>query len=250
MTEQGPYPTSLITGGTTGIGLATAKLLHARGFGVLVTGRNPHTLDAARAELPGDVAVIQADARSLADAERVADEAKRRFGTLGVVFLNAGIGQLIPLQDMDEATYDDHFDTNVKGAFFTLQKVLPLLGAGSSVIFNGAVSTRKGIPAWSVYSATRGALTAMSRALSVELAPRGIRVNVLTIGPTDTPAIDKLGLTDDQLEGHRKQISAVVPMGRYGTSEEVARVVDFLASPAAGFITGSDLVVDGGFTAA
>ena len=154
----------------------------------------------------------------------------------------------MPMQDVDEATYDEHFDVNVKGAFFTLQKVLPLLGAGSSVIFNGAVGARKGLPQWSVYSATKGALTSMTRALSSELAPRGIRVNIITPGPIDTPALGKLGLPPGQLDEFKKAATGGAPMGRIGTSDEVAQVVAFLASPAASYITGADIVVDGGLS--
>jgi NAD(P)-dependent dehydrogenase (short-subunit alcohol dehydrogenase family) len=249
MPAKGPRPTALITGGTTGIGLATAQVLHARGFSVMITGRNPATLAAAKDVLPADVAVVRADAGSMADIQRVADEARQRFTTLGVVFLNAGIGRLVPFQDVDEATYDEHFDVNIKSAFFTLQKVLPLLGAGSSVVFNGALGARKGLQNWSVYSATKGALTSMTRALSVELAPQGVRVNVITAGPIDTPAMDRLGLPPDQLDGFRKAIADNTPLGRYGTSEEVAELVAFLASPAAGYITGADFVIDGGLSA-
>lgn len=249
MTTPSSPPVALITGGTTGIGLATARVLHAQGFAVLVTGQNPETLAAAQHALPDDIVVFRADARSVADAERVGAELRQRFGKVDVAFLNAGIGRMLPLEAVDEAFYDDHFDVNVKGQFFTLQKILPLLGTGSSVIFNGAPSAQHGTPNFSVYSGTKGALISMVRALAVELAARRIRVNMVTPGPIDTPAMGKLGLPADVLAGFRETIAARLPAGRFGSDEEVARTVAFLASSAASFINGANIVVDGGFSA-
>ena len=240
---------ALITGGTTGMGLATARVLHAQGFAVIVTGQNPNTLAAAQRVLPNDVVVFRADLRSITDAERVAAELQQRFGKVDVSFLNAGVGRMLPLEAVDEATYDEHFDVNVKGQFFTLQKILPLLGEGSSVIFTGANGATKGIDNWSVYSGTKGALLSMVRALAVELAPRKIRVNMITPGPMDTPAIGKLGLPAEALDAFRESIAARIPLGRLGSVEEIARTVVFLASPAASFITGTNIIVDGGLDA-
>ena len=242
--------TILITGGTTGIGLATARVFHAEGYAVLITGQNPDTLAAAQHTLPGDVVVLRADARSITDAEKVAAELRQRFGKVDVAFLNAGIGRMLPIEAIDEATFDEHFDVNVKGQFFTLQKILPLLGQGSSVIFNGALGAELGLANWSVYSATKGALLSMVRALSAELAPRGIRVNAVSPGPIDTPAFSKLGLPAEMLGALKQGVAARAPLGRFGSGEEVARVVAFLASPAASYITGINLPVDGGLSAA
>lgn len=240
-------PAALITGGTTGIGLATARVLHDGGYAVVVTGQNPETLASARRALADDVVVVHADARALADAERVAADLQRRFGRLDVAFLNAGIGRRMPLEAVDEAAYDECFDVNVKGQVFTLQKILPLLGRGSSVVFNSAVSAHRGVADWSIYSAAKGALLSLARALAVELAPRGIRVNAVTPGPIDTPAFGKLGLPPPALSGLKEHVTARVPLGRFGSDEEVARAVAFLASSAASFITGAEIAIDGGF---
>jgi len=240
-------PVALITGGTSGIGLATAHTLHKRGYAVVVTGRNPHTIAEAERNLPAEVSVLRADAASLADADRVVAELTLRHGKVDLVLLNAAIEQLAPLADLDEATFDETFAINVKGQVFLVQKLLPLLSPGSSVIFTSSIAAEKGMPNLSVYSATKGAQLALARALAVELAPRGIRVNAVSPGPIDTPALHKLGLGADELEAFKKTLTARVPLGRFGTAEEVADTVAFLASPRGGYITGANAAVGGGF---
>jgi NAD(P)-dependent dehydrogenase (short-subunit alcohol dehydrogenase family) len=248
MTQTGSRPTALITGGTSGIGLATARVLHEKGFAVLITGANPETLAAAQRNLPGDVVVLKADARIMSDTARVADELKQRFGRLDFAFLNAGVGRMLPLEAVDEATFDEHFDINIKGQFFTLQKILPLLTPGGSVLFSTAVGAHRGFPNWSVTSATKAAICGLVPALAVELAPRAIRVNAIRPGPIDTPAIGKLGLPAEVIAAFREGIPQRTPLGRFGTAEEVAEVVAFLASPAARYITGTTIEVDGGMS--
>lgn len=243
------HPAALITGGTTGIGLATARVLHKEGYAVFVTGQNPNNIEDAQRTLPDDVIVFRADARSLADADRVVSEVKQRFGKLDVVFLNAGVGRFVPLEAVDVAYYDELFDINLKGQFFILQRVLPLLNKGSSVIFNSAIGAVKGFPNWSVYSATKGAMLSLVRALAVELAPRGIRVNAIIPGPVETPAMGKLGLPAEALSKFKETITARVPLGRFGSAEEIAHTVLFLASSSASFITGANIPVDGGMSA-
>jgi NAD(P)-dependent dehydrogenase (short-subunit alcohol dehydrogenase family) len=248
MTQTASRPAALITGGTSGIGLAVARVLHKNGYWVLVTGQNPETIAAAQKSLPGEVVILRADARVLADADRVADEVQRRFRKLDFAFLNAGIGRFLPLEAVDEAAFDEHFDVNVKGQFFTLQKILPLFEEGGSVLFTSAVGAHRGFPAWSVYSATRGAIDGLVPALAAELAPRGIRVNAIRPGPTDTPAFGKLGLPEDAVAVFRQGIPRRVPIGRFAKAEEVADVVAFLASPASRYVTGTTIDVDGGMS--
>lgn len=226
--------TALITGGTSGIGKATAELLHSRGHRVLVTGLDT----VAAAGLPGDVLVVRADARSLSALDHAIDVARREFGSLDVLFLNAGISRPGPIESTDEDAFDALFDVNVKGTFFTLQKALPLLNEGASVVFT--VGAGEGVGAAMI--AAKGALLPMMRALALELAPRGIRVNAVSPGLIDTPAYGKLGVTPEMIAAWAEG----VPLGRAGAAADVAEAVAFLASDAAGYITGDNLVVSGG----
>jgi NAD(P)-dependent dehydrogenase (short-subunit alcohol dehydrogenase family) len=246
MTTSTSAPVALVTGGTTGIGLATAQVLHKRGYAVMVTGRNPDSLAAAQRVLPDDVVVFRADARSVADADAVAAELSRRFGKLDLAFLNAGVTSLVPLEALDEETYDWHFDTNLKGQVFLLQKVLPLLGRGSSVVLTSSTGSDRGNPGMAVYAATKGAQLSLMRTLAVELAPRGIRVNAVSPGPIETPMMTKLGMPADKLDDFKVSFAARIPTGRFGTPEEIANAVAFLGSAEASYITGANLVADGG----
>jgi NAD(P)-dependent dehydrogenase (short-subunit alcohol dehydrogenase family) len=248
--KSGSNRTAVITGGTSGIGLATARFFHGEGYAVLVTGQNPETLAAARRTLPEDVLVFKADSRSLPDSERLAAEVKDRFGHLDFLYLNAGIGRMIPIEAVDERFFDDVVGTNLKGQYFTLQKLLPLLSEGSSVVFNSGLAAQRGTPNYSVLTATKGASEALTRALAAELAPRKIRVNCITPGPVETPAFAKLGLPSETLKGLKDLVATRVMLGRFGGDDEIARAIGFLASPAASYITGTNLNVDGGMGAA
>lgn len=239
-------PTALITGGTSGIGLATAQLLHERGYQVVVTGQNPDTITQARHELPADVVVLQADARSLADTDHVVEDVHTRFGALTTLFLNAGITRPTPAGTVDEATYDELFAINTKGQFFTLQKTLPLLTDGASIVFTVGIGATRGVTGGSVTAASRGALLAMVPSLALELAPRRIRVNAVSPGPIDTPIWSKFGVPPENVGAMLDAVAAQNPFGRLGTAREIAETVAFLASDGAAYITGQNIVVAGG----
>ncbi|MEU8874966.1 SDR family oxidoreductase [Streptomyces javensis] len=227
-------PAALITGGTSGIGKATAELLHSRGYRVMVTG----TGNAADPGLPEEVMVVRADARSLPDLDHAMDRARARFGSLDLLFLNAGISRPGPIESTDEDAFDALFDINVKGTFFTLQKALPLLNEGASVVFT--VGAGEGIGA--AMTAAKGALLPLMRSLALELAPRRIRVNAVSPGVIDTPAYSKLGVSQEMIDSWAGDI----PLGRVGAPADIAEAVAFLASDAAGYITGDNLTVSGG----
>ncbi|MEU0603665.1 SDR family oxidoreductase [Streptomyces sp. NPDC006393] len=225
----------MITGGTSGIGKATAELLHARGYSVMVTGRET----TSNTGLPKDVLVVQADAGSLSDLDHAIEQARKHLGFLDLLYLNAGISRPGSISATDETAFNALFDINVKGTFFTLQKALPLLSDGSSVVF----TVGAGEGADPAQAAAKGALLPMMRSAAMELAPRGIRVNAVSPGMIDTPAYSKMGITREQLD---EWAATTVPLARVGTPADIAEAVAFLASDAATYITGDNLIVSGG----
>ncbi|MEU0503256.1 SDR family oxidoreductase [Nocardia sp. NPDC005998] len=227
-------PAALITGGTSGIGKATAELLHSRGYRVMVTGLDNH-VDAG---LHDDVVVVRADARSLPDIDQAIDRVRREFGSLDLLFLNAGISRPGSIETIDEDAFDALFDVNVKGNFFTLQKALPLLNEAASVVFT--VGAGEGLG--SAMTAAKGALIPLMRSLALELAARRIRVNAVSPGLINTPAYSKIGVPQEVVESWGRD----VPLGRVGVPADIAEVVAFLASDAADYITGDNLTVSGG----
>jgi NAD(P)-dependent dehydrogenase (short-subunit alcohol dehydrogenase family) len=237
--------TILITGGTTGIGLATAQLLSAQGAKVIVTGRNPETLAAAKKVLT-DVVVLPSDSADLAAAQALGDKIRTFADHLDGAFLNAGIGTFAPFEQVTPKNYDDMFNVNVRGLYFQLQSLLPLLGNPSSVVFTSSIAGSIAFATTSIYSATKAAVISLGKTLAVELAPRGVRVNVLSPGPIDTPIIKKTGLPADQLKAFEETIVAKSLLKRLGTSDEVARAARFLLSEDSSNITGTELIIDGG----
>lgn len=237
--------TVLITGGTTGIGLATAQRLGAEGAKVIVTGRNPETLAAAKKVLTGAV-VLPSDAGDLAAAQALGEEVKKYVDHLDGAFLNAGVASFVSIEAATPKNFDDMFNVNVRGLYFQLQSLLPLLGNPSSVVFTSSIAGSTAFAGASIYSATKAAVISLGRTLAVELAQRGVRVNVLSPGPIDTPILKKSGLPADQLKGFEETIVAKSLLKRFGTSDEVARAARFLLSEDSSNITGTELIIDGG----
>jgi NAD(P)-dependent dehydrogenase (short-subunit alcohol dehydrogenase family) len=226
--------TALITGGTSGIGRATAELLHSRGYRVMVTGLG----DIDDTGLPADVIAVRADASSLTAIDQAVDQAREHLGSLDLLYLNAGISRPGPIESTDEAAFDALFAINVKGNFFTLQKALPLLNEGASVVFT--IGAGEGLGA--AMTASKGALLPLVRSLALELAPRRIRVNAVSPGLINTPAYSKMGISQETIDSWGEG----VPLGRAGAPADIAEAVAFLASDGAGYITGDNLIVSGG----
>jgi NAD(P)-dependent dehydrogenase (short-subunit alcohol dehydrogenase family) len=238
---------ALITGGSSGLGLATAKCFVAEGAYVFVTGRRQAELDAAVREIGENATGIRGDISNLSDLDHLFAAIKETKGRLDILFANAGGGAFVPLEQVTEDHFDKYFGINVKGTLFTVQKALPLMSAGASIVLNGSMVSIKGVPAFGVYAATKAALRSFARTWSVEFRDRNIRVNVVAPGTVVTPGYkSELGLTDEQIEEFKAQAAASTPLGRTGTPEEIAAVVLFLASDESSYVTGVELFVDGG----
>jgi NAD(P)-dependent dehydrogenase (short-subunit alcohol dehydrogenase family) len=233
---------ALITGGTTGIGLATAKRFAAEGAEVIVTGRNPDTLEAARRELDGLVKVVESDAADERKVARLFETIARKHGHLDILFLNAGIAKVATLAETSLSDFDELWNLNVRGLWLALQHAMPILSDGAAVIVNTSIAGQKGIAGQGAYAATKAALRSIVRTAANELAARNVRVNAISPGPIETPILGKMGVADT----FRIDVSARVPLGRLGSADEVASAAAFLASQDASFITGAELAVDGG----
>lgn len=238
---------ALVTGGNSGIGLATAKRFVNEGAYVLITGRREQELAQAVKEIGRNVTGIQGDVANLADLDRLFAQIKREKGKLDIVFANAGIAKYAPLGTITEELYDSIFDINVKGLLFTVQKALPLMPDGASIILNASIVASKGFSANSVYSATKAAVRSFARTWTTDLKDRRIRVNAVSPGFTDTPGLSGLMASAEVGEERKKMVSDSVPLGRFGTPDEIAKAAVFLASDDSSYITGTELFVDGGF---
>ena len=238
---------ALVTGGSSGIGLATARRFVGEGAFVFITGRRDAELAAAVKEIGRNVSGVRGDVSKPADLDRLFQQVEREKGRLDIVFANAGIAKYGALGQVKEELFDSIFDVNVKGLFFTVQKALPLLTDGASIILNASIVGNKGLPSNSVYSATKAAVRSFARTWTTDLKSRRIRVNAVSPGAIDTPGLNDLWASSETGEQRRKMISTNVPLGRFGTPDEIARAVVFLASDDSSYVTGTELFVDGGF---
>jgi NAD(P)-dependent dehydrogenase (short-subunit alcohol dehydrogenase family) len=240
---------AVITGGNSGIGLATVQQFLDEGAKVVFSGRRQEALDAVSSQLKGDFKAVLADQASLADNKRLIEEAVKAYGKIDVIFVNAGVAQFAPSEQITEALFDTTFNINIKGPMFLLKEAIPQLNDGASVIFNTSIVHQKGFGGTGIYSATKGALRSFARVLTTELAPRNIRVNSIAPGPIGTPIYDKMeGMTPEEVQEMGAGFAANVPLKRFGAPEEIANAAVFLASDAASYVNGIELAIDGGLS--
>ena len=237
---------AVVTGGNSGIGLATAKRFLDEGARVAISGRNQKTLDEAVQKLGKEVLGVKADTAKLEEIEKFLTTVNRKFGKIDVLFINAGVAKFAPLTETPETLFDEQFDINIKGAYFTIQKAVSHLNDGASIILNTSVAGQTGTPGTSAYSATKAALRSLARTAAAELSDRGIRVNTVAPGPIVTPIFGRTGLPQQVIDDWAKDLLGKVPMRRFGQPEEVAGAVAFLASSDSSYVTGVEINVDGG----
>jgi len=239
---------AVVTGGNSGIGLSIAQEFKAQGAKVAILGRDKTTLESAANDLGEGTVAVQGDVTRVADLEQLYRETVDAYGKIDVLVANAGVAKPIPLADVTEADFDYTADINFKGTFFTVQRAIEHLNDGASIVLVGSIAGQVGFPGWSVYSATKAAMRSLARSFSADLLPQGIRVNNLSPGPIQTPILNRLGLSEAELAGFAEQMKNEVPMGRIGESHEMAKAALFLASSDSSYVTGIDLVADGGMS--
>jgi NAD(P)-dependent dehydrogenase (short-subunit alcohol dehydrogenase family) len=237
---------AVVTGGNSGIGLATAKRLQDEGARVAISGRNQKTLNEAVKSIGNGVLAVQADVSKLADLDKLFAAVNQKLGKIDILFVNAGVAKFAPLDSVTEEHYDEQFDINTKGAYFTIRKALPVLNDGASIILNTSVVGHEGVVNGTVYAATKAAMRSLTRSIAAELVDRNIRVNAVAPGPIETPIFERTGMPKEALDEVAKTLLTTIPMKRFGKSEEVAGAVAFLASSDASYITGMEIGVDGG----
>jgi len=237
---------AIITGGASGIGLATAKLFRDEGAKVVITGRNQEQLDNAANDL--GITGIKSDASVLSDIIKLYDGVKEKFGKIDVLFLNAGIAPFTPLEHVNEEHYDSIMNINVKGLYFGVQKAVPFLNENASIILNSSVVNQMGMAGASVYSASKAAVRSFARTMSAELIAKGIRVNIVSPGPIETPLFGKMGMNEEEMSGMKEMVTQMNPMKRFGKPEEIASAALFLASSDSSYMLGAEIIVDGGMT--
>ena len=238
----------LVTGGNSGIGLAAAIAFAKEGARVVFTGRDQTTLDKVAARLGVNAIAVRNDAGSVADGIKLATLLQQQGVMLDAIFINAGVAKLAPLEAVDEDAWDATFNTNVKGPYFLIKALSPLLNPGAAIVLNGSINAHIGMPNTSVYAASKAALISLAKTLSAELLSKGVRVNVVSPGPVATPLYGRLGIPTEQLSDVEAGIQAQIPLKRFGTPDEIASAVLYLASPASAFVVGTELVADGGMS--
>jgi NAD(P)-dependent dehydrogenase (short-subunit alcohol dehydrogenase family) len=237
---------AVVTGGNSGIGLGVAKAYAQEGAQVAITGRNQKTLENAAKEIGTGTLAIQSDAGKVADIELAMKKIKERFGQINALFVNAGVGKFVPLEQVTEDFFDEAVNINMKGVLFTVQKAIPLMPKGSAIVLNASINAHLGMPGTTVYGATKAAVINMAKTLSADLLEKGIRVNAISPGPVTSALLERAGLTREKLQETKDWIQTQVPIKRFGTPEEIAAAVLYLTAPESAFVLGAELIIDGG----
>jgi NAD(P)-dependent dehydrogenase (short-subunit alcohol dehydrogenase family) len=248
MSERFNGKVAVVTGGNSGIGLATAKAFLREGAHVAITGRSDDTLKAAQKELGSEALVIRADMSRLSEIESAMGQIKKKFDRIDALFVNAGIGKFVPFEEVTEQFFDDVMATNLKGAYFTIQKAVPLFARGAAVVLNASINAHMGMPGSSVYGASKAAVVNLAQTLSADLLPRGVRVNVVSPGPVKTAILNRMGLPTKDTEEIKARLTEQTPLKRFAEPEEIAAAVLYLSSKESAFVVGTELIIDGGYT--